>query len=133
MSQSKSIGEAIKAKRQEMSLTLKEVENATSIRINYLRAIEEGEVKDLISPVYAKGFIKQYAIFLGLDGDRIISENFHDLSSDSRQEFSYGIGTLEVRGSPGSNVKWLPNVFWLGVSVFVILGAWFLAKYLEVI
>ena len=36
------LGDLFRSKREEMSLTLKEVENATSIRMLYLQAIEEG-------------------------------------------------------------------------------------------
>jgi hypothetical protein len=45
----------------------------------------------------------------------------------------YGIGTLEVRGSMGGGVKWLPNLIWASVTVVVIVGAYYLAKYLGVI
>ncbi len=68
----KSFGEQLKQRRKEMNISLKEAENATSIRIGYLQAIEDGEFKKLISPVYAHGFVRQYAAFLGVDGDQII-------------------------------------------------------------
>lgn len=133
MEQSKSFGELVKTRRQEMSLSLKEVENATSIRMNLLRAIEEGEVEKLISPVYAQGFVKQYAIFLGLDSDALMEQFPHAFDSSQAQEFLYGIGSLEVRGNPGANVKWVPNAAWIAATAFIFLGAWALARYLEVI
>ncbi len=68
----KIIGDSLKSRRNELNLTLKEAENATSIRLPHLQAIEEGEMSKLISPVYAQGFIKQYAAFLGVDGDGLI-------------------------------------------------------------
>ena len=40
----KRVGEIFKNKREEMHLSLKEVENATSIRMMYLQAIEEGHI-----------------------------------------------------------------------------------------
>ncbi len=127
------LGEAFKSRRHEMNLSLKEVENATSIRMNYLKAIEDGELGHIISEVYAKGFMKQYASFLGLDGDALINGNPLAFNKPSNQEFSYGIGTLEVRGHPGNGVKWLPNAAWLGVSVAVLLAAWYFARFLGVI
>lgn len=71
----KEIGESFRQRRKEMNISLKEAENATSIRMSYLQAVEDGEVNKLISPVYAHGFVKQYAAFLGVDGERIIREN----------------------------------------------------------
>ncbi|MEK7339406.1 MAG: helix-turn-helix domain-containing protein, partial [Verrucomicrobiota bacterium] len=71
----KSVGELFKAKRQELNVSLKEAENATSIRSSYLEAIEEGEIDQYISGVYALGFMKQYAQFLGVDIEHMIRQN----------------------------------------------------------
>jgi cytoskeletal protein RodZ len=126
------IGSTIKARRTELNLSIKEVENATSIRTAYLQAIEDGEAQKLISPVYAQGFVKQYASFLGLDGDRLVREN-PEIFRSSPQEFSYGIGTLEVRGNPGAGVKWFPNAVWVIVSVAALLTIWLLAHFLGIL
>lgn len=130
----KRVGVLFKAKRKELHLSLKEVENSTSIRSSYLEAIEDGTISDFISSVYAIGFSKQYAAFLGLDMERIMEENPAAFKQPAeKHEFSYGIGTLEVRGSMGGGVKWFPNLLWAGVSVIVIVIAWYLAKYLGVV
>lgn len=130
----KQFGAIFEVKRKEMNIALKEVENATSIRMGYLQAIEDGQLGKLISPVHAQGFIKQYAAFLGLDGERIIKENPQIFQLPAmRQDFSYGIGTMEARGAQSGGVKWLPNILWVGVSILILGAAWFLAKYLEVI
>ena len=126
-------GDIFKQRRKEMNLSLKEVENATSIRIGYLQSIEEGAMDKLISPIYAQGFVKQYAAFLGVDADQIIKEHPEVFSRSSQPEFSYGIGTLEVRGNPGAGIKWLPNAMWIGIFGAVLAFCWFLARYLEVI
>ena len=128
------VGALIKAKRKELHLSLKEVENSTSIRSGYLEAIEEGRVDQFISGIYALGFIKQYAAFLGLDMESILEAHPEALNMPTeKHEFSYGIGTLEVRGSLGGGVKWFPNLVWAAVSAVVLVIAWQLAKYLGVI
>ena len=132
-SEMKSIGEIFKTKRKEMNLSLKEAENATSIRTTYLQSIEEGDLSKLISPVYAQGFMRQYAAFLGIDGDKIVKENPDLFMRHEAQEFSYGIGTMEVRGNPGSGVKWFPNALWVLASGIVLLIAWYFARLLEVV
>lgn len=127
----KRVGETLKAKRRELNLSLKEVENATSIRTSYLEAIEDGTIKDQIAGIYVHGFLKQYATFLGLEVDRLMRENptaFH--LTVGKHEFAYGIGTLEVRGSQSSGFKWIPNLFWGFVSALVLIIAWYLSKYL---
>ncbi|MBN2478647.1 MAG: helix-turn-helix domain-containing protein [Parachlamydiales bacterium] len=122
------LGDLFKNKRQEMSLSLKEVENATSIRMLYLKAIEEGTIDRHLSQVYTIGFVKQYASFLGLDGEKIIKDNAKAFVQKAvKQEFDYGIGTLEVRNPP-SGSKSLPSALWIVIGAVVLLGAWFFAR-----
>lgn len=131
--QMKSIGELLRHKRKEMNLSLKEAENATSIRMAYLEALEEGEMNKLISPVYAQGFFKQYAMFLGIDGEQIVRDNPGVFNRPEVQEFAYGIGTLEGRGNPGAGVKWFPNAIWILVFVLMLVLTWYFARLLGVI
>lgn len=128
------IGELFKGKRKELSLSLKDVENSTSIRTNYLAAIEEGRVASQLSPVYVRGFIRQYATFLGLDTEQLMREYpklFH--GAGEKHSFDYGIGTLEMRGSQSGGVKWLPNLMWAGIAVVIFGLAYFLARSLGVL
>jgi cytoskeletal protein RodZ len=129
----KTLGEILKTRRKEMNISLKEAENATSVRASYLNSIEEGEVSKLISPVYLQGFVKQYAIFLGLDNDKIAKDYPSIFSRLESQEFSYGIGTLEVRGNPGAGVKWFPNALWVLATVAVLVAGWYLSRFFDLI
>lgn len=130
----KQVGELLKSKRKELSLSLKEIENSTSIRSTYLEAIEEGQIQEYISGVYALGFMKQYAQFLGVDLDAMIRDNPTVFAMPvAKHEFSYGIGTLEMRGSMGGGVKWFPNLLWATAAALILVGAWYLAKFLGII
>ena len=130
----KRLGEMLKSKRKETNLSLKEVENATSIRSSYLEAIEDGSITDLIAGIYAQGFLKQYASFLGMEVDQLVKDNAVAFAMPGeKHEFTYGIGTLEVRGSQGGGVKWFPNLLWAGVSAVVLVVAWYVAKALGVV
>ncbi|MCB1084809.1 MAG: helix-turn-helix domain-containing protein [Chlamydiia bacterium] len=130
----KEFGGIFKAKRKELNLSLKEVENATSIRVSHLESIEEGKNDAFLSPVYMLGFMRQYASFLGMDGDKLIEQHPEAVKFvQSKHDFAYGIGTLETRGSHGGGVKWLPNLMWAGLTVAVLAFAYYLSKYLGVI
>jgi cytoskeletal protein RodZ len=129
----KSVGNILRQRRKDMNVSLKEAENATSIRISYLQALEEGEMQKLISPIYAQGFFKQYASFLGIDGEQIVRENPEVFSRAPVQEFAYGIGTLEGRGNPGAGVKWFPNALWIVAFVLILILAWYFARFVGVI
>ena len=126
----KKMGAKFRTKREEMNLTLKEVENATSIRMLYLQSIEEGKVDHFLSNVYALGFIRQYANFLGFENEKLNKE-FPDAFRlpPEKQDFAYGIGTLEMRGSPHGGVRWLPNLLWGCGLLAVAVAAWYFAKF----
>jgi cytoskeletal protein RodZ len=129
----KKLGEKLRGKREEMNLSLKEVENATSIRTMYLQAIEEGKVEHFLSNVYALGFIRQYANFLGFEQEKL-SKEFPDAMRlpPEKQDFAYGIGTLEMRGSPHGGVRWMPNLVWGGLFLIVAICAWYFAKFVGI-
>ncbi len=125
----KKMGDRFRAKREEMSLTLKEIENATSIRILYLQAIEEGKVEHFLSTAYALGFIRQYGSFLGFDTEKLAKEHPEAFRlAPEKQDFAYGIGTLEMRGNPHGGIRWMPNLLWGSAIFLVLICAYFLAK-----
>jgi cytoskeletal protein RodZ len=67
----KEIGNKLREYRQEKSISLEEVAAKTQIRLSLLKAIEEGKIEKLPEPVYIKGFIKQFAEAIGLNGNEI--------------------------------------------------------------
>ena len=130
----KKIGQFFRGKRKELGLSVKDVENAISIRATYLEDIEKGRIDAFLSPVYALGFMRQYATFLKIDIEKIIREYPHLFKLPSpKLEVDYGIGTLESRGHAGGGVKWLPNFLWASVALIGLVSAYFLAKYFGLI
>jgi cytoskeletal protein RodZ len=111
-------GEWLRQTREQKGLTLRDVEKGTSIRLAYLKAIEEGQIDGTITPVYANGFIRQYAQFLGTDM-ALLSDQFPSVFRPQpiAAEFAYGIGTLEMRGAPHGGVRMIPN--WLTIAIVV--------------
>lgn len=68
------IGSSLRAAREHRQLQLPEVERATHIRARYLAALEDERFAVLPGTAYAKGFLRTYADFLGLDGARFVDE-----------------------------------------------------------
>jgi cytoskeleton protein RodZ len=65
------IGRFLEQKRKERGLSLEEVEQATKIRKRYLTGLEREDYAMLPDAVYAQGFLKTYANYLGLDGEAL--------------------------------------------------------------
>jgi len=68
------IGATLRETRSRRKVSLDEVEAATKIRARYLQALENEEWDILPGGAYTRGFIRTYASYLGLDGDRLAEE-----------------------------------------------------------
>ena len=68
------IGRVLERARKDRGLSLEEAERATKIRKRYLEGLERDDYTVLPDAVYAQGFLKTYANFLGLDGARLSQE-----------------------------------------------------------
>ncbi len=68
------IGRSLRTTRERQQRDLAAVEHATHIRAKYLAALEDERFDALPGTAYAKGFLRTYADFLGLDGPRFVDE-----------------------------------------------------------
>ncbi|EKD46768.1 MAG: XRE family transcriptional regulator [uncultured bacterium] len=68
------LGERMKKIRDERRLSLVEISKGTKIQVKYLEFIEEGAYSNLPADVYVKGFLKSYAIFMGLAEATLIKQ-----------------------------------------------------------
>ncbi|PWH14370.1 MAG: hypothetical protein DDG60_08090 [Anaerolineae bacterium] len=62
-----SIGEQLKQAREARKLTIKQAVQATRIRSYYLEALESDDLTAIPSPVQARGFLRLYAEYLGVN------------------------------------------------------------------
>jgi len=67
------LGARLRQCRKAQDLPIEEVAARTKIQTRLLNAIEEGRLDQLPEPVYIKGFIKQFAEALGLNGSEFAS------------------------------------------------------------
>lgn len=75
------LGDYLKNKREAQNITLEEASQVTRIGKTILKALENNQF-DLIPPkVFAQGFIKSYAAYLGLDGSEAVKRYFEALDS----------------------------------------------------
>jgi hypothetical protein len=67
-----SLPERLYAARERKGVDLYRAERDTKIRARYLGALERGDYKELPGAVYTKGFLRNYALYLGLDPDEVL-------------------------------------------------------------
>jgi cytoskeleton protein RodZ len=68
------IGNSLREARLRQQLDFPELEQQTKIRSKYLKALEDEEFDVLPAPTYVKGFLRNYADALGLEGQLYIDE-----------------------------------------------------------
>jgi transcriptional regulator with XRE-family HTH domain len=66
------VGTTLAARRGERGLTIEQVASATRIRADHLTALESDEPGRFPAAVYAKGYLRTYARYLGLDPEPLI-------------------------------------------------------------
>lgn len=67
------VGERLRAAREGRGQGIPEVANATNIKTDYIRAMEEGDWEAFGAPVYIKGFVRTYATHLKLDAVDVVA------------------------------------------------------------
>ncbi|HXR26856.1 MAG TPA: RodZ domain-containing protein [Candidatus Baltobacteraceae bacterium] len=68
------LGEVLLAAREAKGVDLYRAERDTKIRVKYLSALERSEFRELPGAVYTKGFLRNYAMYLGLDPDEVLDQ-----------------------------------------------------------
>ena len=74
------IGQRLKTEREEQRLTLEKVFEATRIRVQYLQALEADDLSVMPSPVQARGYLRNYAEYLGFDVEEMLRE-LHEMNA----------------------------------------------------
>jgi cytoskeletal protein RodZ len=92
------IGKSLQRARERLGVTLAEVEDATRIRTHHIEALERGDHDALPSPVQARGFLRNYADFLGLDTDAILLQYAEALQARRKRK-------IKVSAAPESSVS----------------------------
>src|SRR5260370_41853039 len=72
-SDAEALGQELRAAREARDLTLDQAEHQTRIRAKHLDSLERGNYAALPSAVQARGFLRNYARFLGLDADEMVA------------------------------------------------------------
>jgi cytoskeletal protein RodZ len=68
------VGQILKRRRESLGWKLPEVELGTKIRGKYLISIEAGDYSKLPNDIYTRGFVQNYAAYLGLNDADIMAQ-----------------------------------------------------------
>ena len=98
------IGELLRETRQSYGGEVDRIAGTLRIRAAYLTAIENGQYDKLPGPVYAQGFVRAYAVHLGLDGDEAIRRFKQEIDGfEVTRDLSFPVPLAE-RSIPGGTM-----------------------------
>ncbi|MSU63549.1 MAG: hypothetical protein EXS31_14325 [Pedosphaera sp.] len=126
-----SAGDKLRLAREQRKLSVNQVADATKIKTDHIRALEDGNFGAFAAPVYVRGFARTYATLLHLDVPQLVMEldaelsqsgEFHDSSVPLHRKRTF-VDTLSYLVS---KVNWrivgpvaaIVVVIWGGISVF---------------
>ena len=81
-----SFGEELRREREIRGISLKEISDATKISKRFLDALERNDHKTLPAPVFTRGFVREYARYVGLNAEEMVNRYNFAASSDDRIE-----------------------------------------------
>jgi cytoskeleton protein RodZ len=122
----RTIGEALRSAREAQGTSLDDAAVATRIRSSYLEALEQERFGDLGGSVYAKGFLRSYAGYLGIDPVPLL-EAYRAQETPEAPLFEHApraIGGLES-GRRGRS--WLAVAI-VCVSIILLVSLWGLLR-----
>ncbi len=81
-----SFGEELRREREIRGISLKEISDATKISKRFLEAIERNDHRTLPAPVFTRGFVREYARYVGLNAEESVNRYNFAAENDDRIE-----------------------------------------------
>jgi cytoskeleton protein RodZ len=125
-------GAELRREREMRNISVREISDTTKISTRFLTAIESGDYAALPAPVFTRGFIREYAGYLGLDGEEMVDRY---MAIIGRQEQRQEIEEAEMRervsgafpGLPaGGTMKWV--LAGLATLVVLMVVVWMVTR-----
>jgi transcriptional regulator with XRE-family HTH domain len=133
-------GDELRREREIRGISLKEIADATKISKRFLEAIERNDHRTLPAPVFTRGFVREYARYLGLNADEMVTRYNYAAAGDDRIEQSAHLDRLVTPAPilPARDAKGIPplyaridrNIYLLIVIVAALgLVTWWALRY----
>lgn len=139
-----SFGEELRREREIRGISLKEIADATKISKRFLEALEGNDHKTLPAPVFTRGFVREYARYVGLNVEEMVNRYNFAAANDDRIEKPPQVEKYAKtpprdispkpapkRGIPPAYAKVDRNAILLGVILILVAAAAYWAVQLK--
>ena len=133
-----SFGEELRREREIRGISLKEIADSTKISKRFLEAIERNDHKTLPAPVFTRGFVREYARYLGLSSEEMVNRYNYAAAGDDRIEKTPHLERLANVPAPPAKKKGIPppyaridrNIYvTVLIIVLIAVAGWFALRY----
>ena len=114
-----SLGDLLLTARERKGVDLYRAERDTKIRARYLAALERGDYAELPGAVYTKGFLRNYASYLGLDPDVVLAQYHREHRAVRTERVAIVPRSLEA---PRSGLTFTPGLVVGAILVIAVLA-----------
>lgn len=127
------LGEKLRAAREERGISASEVAEQTRISPIYIEAIERNDYKPLPGGIFNKGFVKSYAKFIGLDEQEALSDYARIVAdTEGTSEPDLRVYRPEVLTDDNAAPSMVPTIIFAGIILALMTGGvLFLVNYLQ--
>jgi cytoskeleton protein RodZ len=134
-----SIGEQLRRERELRGISLREIADSTKIGKRFLEAIERNDLSTLPAPVFTRGFVREYARYLGLDADEMV-DRYMELVEVAEAEAQAAMpvasrtppvprrksaSTVPPERVPAEPKKWLPAALLILGLALIAVAVWY--------
>lgn len=117
----KTIGEALKQKREDLKITIEEVGRALKVKANDIIALEQNSLHLMTKHLYLSGFIKSYCRLLKIK-DETIEEYLKNLSSScNTKNKKHQLINLDAQTERNPDKEYLVNALMIFVMIYLLL------------
>lgn len=121
-------GDWLRRQREMREISLRDIADRTKISLRYLQAMEDDRFDLLPAPIFAKGFLREYARYVGLSPDEVVNHYLSVQQQGAAQEEGTREGVRKdatlagqrpARPKPVRN--WTYGLF-LALAVLILIG-----------
>jgi len=92
------LGQSLKNIREEKGFTCEQIAESANAKVEHIRAIEEDNIHNRLAATYAKGFIKAYCEFLGIDSIPVMERFTNEYLPSTEKAAAPRMDVLQQRG-----------------------------------
>src|SRR5689334_14673849 len=124
-----SFGDWLRRQREMREISLRDIADRTKISLRYLEAMEEDRFDLLPAPLFAKGFLREYARYVGLSPDEVVNHYLSVQGEDKEEEGDQTLIRRRAKNSAQKARSWAFYLFFVLMGLALLGLVWFFAYY----